>query len=743
MIGRYFRIAAKHLVKFKGLNIINSIGLAVGISACLAIWVILRWELTYDNFHADSDRIYRLVSEFHLKTGGVRYNGTVPMPAAEEAGKELLGVEAMAAFHTYDANVTIPAPYGEAKQFPRAPGGPHNENFILVQPQYFDLFHYQWLAGNPASALAQPFQVVLSAKQALKYFGSSDWGDLIGRPVIYDDSLVATVTGIVKEPDGNTDFTFTDFISYSTIKTSYLKDVLQANNWGQYLSTFQVFVKLGKGFSPSRFEQELQTFANRHFLTESSWTYKAGLQPLSDLHFSGDYGKGYGREANLSLLYGLLGIAVLILIIAVINFINLSLAQSLQRVREIGIRKIMGSSRAGLVFQFLTETFLHVLLALGISMLIIKPVLSSFPSFIPSGVSLNILMPGTVLFIILLLAVTTILSGFYPGWVLSSFQPADALKNKTGIKGGLRDNFRKGLIVFQFSISLVFIIASIIINDQLHFMLNKDMGFKQDAVITLNTNGKDSVSKRRFFAERVRDLSGVDKVGMDDLPPAVRGMAIASCTYEGLPPIEIGAGIRQVDEHYIPLYDIKLIAGRNFFPGDTAHAALINQTAVKMLGFQHPEEVIGHVLRTMNGRYTVVGVTADFNTQPLTRQIAPLVIQSNPAAGKAYSIKLRTRGKDLADFTHTISDIEKIWKQTFPTQPFVYHFYDETIADFYSKEQKTSQLVYLGMFIAVFLSCIGLFALAALTSESRKKEIGKGHGCYHDRVGLSGRKGFL
>lgn len=720
----YFRIAAKHLVRSKGLNIINSIGLAIGISACLAIWVILRFEFSYDTFHADSDRIYRLGSGFHHKTGEVHYNGTVPMPTAGEAGKELLGVETMAAFHTYDANVTVPAPNGEFKQFPKAPRGPHSENFILVQPPYFDLFHYRWLAGNPGSALAQPFQVVLSAKQAVKYFGSSDWDKLIGRPVIYDDSLVMTVTGIVKELDGNTDLTFTDFISYSTIKTSYLNNVLQAYNWGQYLSTFQVFVKLEKGFSPGRFEQELQAFANRHFLTESTWTYEAGIQPLSDLHFSGKYSKGYGREANLSLLYGLLGIALLILVIAAINFINLSLAQSLQRVREIGIRKIMGSSRAGLVFQFLTETFLLVLLALGISMLMIKPILSFFTPFIPVEASTNILTPATILFIILLLAVTTILSGSYPGWVLSSFQPADALKSKTGIKGGLRDNFRKGLIVFQFCISLVFIITAIIVNDQLHFMLNKDMGFKQDAVITLSTNGKDPLVPRRSFAERVKALSGVDRISMDDLPPAVRSMAIASCTYEGLPPIEIGAGIRQADENYIPLYDIKVIAGRNFFPDDTAHAVLINRTAAKMLNFQHPEEVVGHVLRTMNGRYTVVGVTADFNTQPLTRQIAPLIIQSDPAAGGGYSIKLRTGGKSIADFSHTIGNIEKVWKETFPTQPFVYQFYDETIAGFYDKEQKTSRLVYLGMFIAVFLSCIGLFALAALTSASRKKEIG-------------------
>ena len=724
MLKTDLRIAAKNIFKSKGLNLVNILGLALGISACLAIWVILRFEGSYDNFHPGKNRIYRLISWWHLNTGESFANGSVPMPTANEARKELPGIETLAAFYNYNATVTIPHPSGENKQFPKTPRGQHNDELVFAQPEYFQLFHYQWLAGNPTTALTQPFQVVLSTKQALKYFGSSDWESLIGKQVIYDDSLRTTVKGIVKELVGNTDFTFTDFISFSTITTSYLRNTMEPTNWGRFVSPFQVFVRLQNGVSPKKFGTQLQAFALHHFQLEGGRTYEARLQPLSDLHYNDQPDKDYGRHASLPVLYGLLGIAAIILIIAAVNFINLSLAQSLRRVKEVGIRKVLGSSRKGLVLQFLTETFLMTLLALTISILIVRPVLASFPSFIPKGVALDILDPANISFTLILLGTTTLIAGLYPGWVLSSFQPANALKSNTGLKGGLRDNFRKGLIVFQFTISLVFIIVSIVIGDQLHFMLNKDMGFKQDAIITLNTNGRESAKTKQLFADRVRNLPGVDRVSADDLPPAIQGARQMSWQYPGTPPREIGANIRIADENYIPLYQIKILAGRNFFPGDTLHAVMINQSCARMLGFQHPGDAIGHILQTFNGRCPIVGVLADFNIQPLTRNIGPLIIQSDPADENAYSIKLKTKGKQVGDFTTTLASIERVWQQTFPNEAFVYHFYDDTIADFYRKERQTSQLIYLGMAIAVFLSCIGLFALAALTAETRKKEIG-------------------
>src|SRR5450755_581271 len=595
MLYNYFKIAWKNILKSRGLSIINIFGLAIGISASLAIWFILQHELSYDTFHADKDRIFRLVSDFGGEAGEHRYSSAVPMPTAAEAKRELTGIETITCFHNYNATVTIPVPASEPKHFPKVPDAQNNNELVFAAPEYFKLFNYKWIVGNPVVALTEPYRVVLSTRQALKYFGSSDWQNVIGKQVIYDDTIKTTVAGIVKELEGNTDFTFTDFISYSTIDAGYLRGVMQLFNWTFWDSHVQTFVKLEKGKTTAPFEKELTTLVGRHFNWDPG-AYKIYLQPLSDLHYSQIYHMDYGKQANLSTLYGLLGIAAIILIIAAINFVNLSLAQSLQRVKEIGIRKILGSSRTGLVFQFLTETFLMSLLALIVSLLIMKPVLAAFPSFIPRGVLPDMLDPKTILFMISLLVITTILSGLYPSLVLSSFQPADALKSKTGIKGGFSDRFRKGLIVFQFTVSLIFIIASIFIGNQIHYMIRKDLGFKQDAIVTLDTNGWDSVGKKKLFAERIRNLRGVERVSLDDLPPAVHGSPTMPCIYHGPTIINIGVNLRQVDEHFIPLYQIKMLAGRNFFAGDTAHAVIINESCARRLGFKHPEDAIGKFL---------------------------------------------------------------------------------------------------------------------------------------------------
>ncbi len=729
MLTKYFKIAWKNIVKSKGLSVINIFGLAIGISASLAIWFILQHELSYDTFHKDRDRIYRLVSDFG-GTGDHRYTGTVSMPTAAEAKLKISGFETITCFHNYNATVTIPVRGTEPKYFPKVPDAENNNDLIFAAPEYFKIFNYQWLVGNPVSALTEPYRVVLSTREAQKYFGSTDWESLIGRQVIYDDSIKTTVAGIVEELQGNTDFTFTDFISYSTIDAGYLRGVMQSFNWTFWDSHVQTFAKLEKGRAVTPIEKELTTMVGSHFNWDPG-AYRVYLQPLSDLHYSTKYQMDYGKQASLSTLYGLLGIAAIILIIAAINFVNLSLAQSLQRVKEIGIRKILGSSRAGLVYQFLTETFLMSLLALIISLLMIKPILAFFPSFVPNISWSDMLTTKTILFIISLLTITTLISGLYPGIVLSSFQPANALKSKTGVKGGFSDRFRKGLIVFQFTISLIFIIASIFIGNQIHFMLRKDLGFKQDAIITLNTNGWDSVSKRKLFAERARNIPGVERVSMDDIPPAVLGSPTMPCIYHGATTYNIGVNLRLIDEHYIPLYQIRMAAGRNFFAGDTSHAVIINETCARMFGFKSPADAIGKFLQTggpdMRGSehpVPVVGVVADFNLQPLSRKITPVVMYSIPANENSYSIKLKTAGNDVGHFTDAMDNMETIWKEVFPSQPFIYHFYDDAIADFYRKEQKTSQLVYLAMGIGVFISCIGLFALAALTAENRRKEIG-------------------
>ncbi len=480
MFKNYLKIAWRNILRQKGYTTINVIGLAFGVAACLMIWFITHYELSYDQFQPGRERIFRVVSEIGNKSRQTDHWGEVPEPAAAQMRHELSGIEIIANFHNYNMGVGIPDGKGGMKKFPKVSGGQNNEDFVFAEPQYFELFRYEWVAGDPATALKDPFHVVLSTSEAQKYFGQSDWSALMGRRIVYDDSLTVVISGIVKDWDKPTDLHFKDFVSYSTLKASYLKDEMALDQWDNFSSSTETFVKLAPGVSAVRIETEFKSFVDTHIKNsfDKDQTYRMLLQPLSDLHFSAVYDKDYGREVHLPTLYGLMGIAVFILIIAAINFINLSNAQSFRRTKEIGVRKVLGSSRWGLAIQFLSETFFLTLLALLISLCLMRPILSSFPSFVPKGVTVALSDPGTWLFIAAILVVTTVLSGFYPAWVMSAGHQV----------GGGRNRLRKALVVFQFTLSVVFIIATIVIGDQMHFMLHKDMGFAKDAIVVFGTN---------------------------------------------------------------------------------------------------------------------------------------------------------------------------------------------------------------------------------------------------------------
>jgi putative ABC transport system permease protein len=716
MLKNYLKIAWRNILRQKGYTAINVIGLAFGVAACLMIWFITHYELSYEQFQPGRERIFRVVSEIQNKSRQTDHWGNIPEPAAAQMRLEISGIEKIANFHNYNMGVGIPDGKGGVKKFPKVSGGQNNEDFVFAEPQYFELFRYEWVAGNPATALKDPFHVVLSTSEAQKYFGRSDWSTLMGRRIVYDDSLTVVISGIVKDWDKPTDLHFKDFVSYSTLNACYLKEEMALDQWGNFSSSSETFVKVAPGVSAARIESELRGFVVTHLKNsfDKGQTYRMLLQPLADLHFSAEYDKDYGREVHLPTLYGLMGIAVFILIIAAINFINLSIAQSFRRAKEIGVRKVLGSSRWGLAIQFLSETFFLTLLALLISLCLMRPILSSFPTYVPKGVTVPLSDPATLLFVAGILVVTTLLSGFYPAWVMSAGRQI----------GSGRNGLRKALVIFQFTLSVAFIIATIVIGDQMHFMLHKDMGFAKDAIVIFGTNRKDSPEKRKSLADRMRVLPGVEKVSRDWFTPAFSGAAMTTMEYSGREVIKTQVNFRVADENYIPLYELKLIAGRNFFPGDSLREIVINENYASQLGFRHPGDALGKTVKWWGKTCTIVGVAADFNIKPLREKIGPVAIGSSVDREFGFSVKLHSSGGEAAEFKKQIAAIERSWKAVFPDEPFVYHFFDDQIAKFYEKEQKTSQIISAAMFITIFISCMGLFGLAALTAAQRTREIG-------------------
>lgn len=727
MIYNYVKLALRNLYKHKVSTLINLSGLTLGVTACLAIYVVTHFELSFDTFHPEAARIYRLVGQSKFnKSDTFKPLGFVPRAVPQAVRAEVAGLETVAAFHNLESDVTVPGGNNEPRRFERRNMDADHAQIILAGPSYFDIFRYEWLAGNPQSALKEPYSVVLTEKKARLYFGDLPLDAIMGRELVYRGHIRATVTGIVRDWTQNTDFTFTDFLSESTIGVSALKREINLNEWTDVWSASQCFVKLARGVAPAQVNAQLAEFAQKHFGSAAGtgdFLFVPSLQPLSDLHFNEDYRDNYSRKAHLPTLYGLMGVAIFILLIAAVNFINLATAQAAQRAQEIGMRKVLGGSRGSLMLQFLGETLVLTTLAAGVSLLLAPAVLTEFRTFIPEGVEFFAFRPDLLLFLGAVVACCTLLSGLYPARIISAYRPAQTLKGQNALKGNQKGYLRKGLIVFQFAFSLVFIIGAIVIGRQLRFIRDKDLGFSSDAVVLIGTPHDD---KSKVLAEQIRGLSGVDRVAMEWFPPLGDGLMLTRMTYKSgrAPDLEMDVSAKVGDENFIPLYGLRLLAGRNYLPGDSLREIVINQRFAKALGFEQAADAVGQRVAFSGREYAVSGVVADFHEQSLHTAIQPVFIGNMPELAKDLAVKLNTRGKGLNEMQATLARIGQAWDSVYPGKRLECTFLDASIAKLYEKEQKTAQLVNAATAIAILISCMGLFGLVTFMAEQRAKEIG-------------------
>ena len=726
MLINYCRIAWRSISRNKLYTGINVLGLAMGICGCLVIFLITRYEFSFDAFHPDKDRIYRVVGELKRSSGEKMFLNS-PVPEAADIRTSIPGWEAAAGYHLYGANTTIPQGDGAAKKFDGRIKGSRTGSSIFTSPEYFGVFHYQWLYGS-ATALEEPLKVVLSEKRARLYFGNGPLDKMIGKEVIYEDSLHVRVAGIVKDWDQNTDFGYTDFISISSATNSFLRSQIATDDWRSLRPhSSHAFVKLAGGATAAKVNERLAAFIKDHVqLNDPGTKLSLWLQPLGEIHFATEFHRGDDgddfRKPYLPTLYALMGLALFILVIAAVNFINLSTAQSIRRAKEVGIRKVMGSKRRDLVLQFLLETLLLTVAAVTLSVLLVKPVLAAFSGFIPDGVAFHLFNLPTLLFLLLVTLVTTLLAGFYPARILSSYLPVLSLKGEAAQASGRSWNLRKGLIVFQFTISLLFIIGAIVIGDQIRYMRSADKGFKSDAILTVN-KWRDK-GKLRTLAENVSHIAGVDKAIVQGNAPMGFAHGGDRLKYKGDKEIEMDMSIEAGDDAFIPFYQMKLVAGRNLLHSDTLQELVINVTATKAMGFSSPEQAIGKFLYQQDKPFPIVGVVADFHENSFHQAIQPMAIENDPARKKSMAVKLAIAGKQAGDAKTTLSQIEQQWKKIYPEEPFNYSFLNESITWLYDQETKTAWLMNTAMIITIFISCMGLFGLALFSAERRTKEIG-------------------
>jgi len=727
MIKTYFKIAFRGFWKHKVFTLINIIGLSIGISAALVIFLIVHYDFTFDKFHKDSDRIYRVVSSFSFQ-GQRSYTGGVRGPLAGAIKSQVTGVEYTAPVYTLSSNVLIAGKKNVPTKFK------DQDRVVLADQQYFKIFDYVWLAGSPAHALDAPNQVVLTSDRAKLYFPSLPYDQAIGKVITYD-TLKTTVSGIVQTIKENTDLSFHDFISFSTcVANKGLANELQLTQWGSTNSASLVFIKLFPNIKPRNIIKQLNVILNKNDPPRGRGnTEDIGLQPLADIHFDQLYGTfDFSSPASKTTLYGLLVIAAFLLLLGCINFVNLTTAQAAQRAKEIGIRKTMGSSRRQLIFQFLSETFLITLLAVVISVALAPVILKLFADFIPKDIKTDFAQPYLLLFLFGLTVLVSLASGFYPAIMLSSYKPVLVLKNQGSSASNKTRNawLRKSLTVTQFVIAQFFIMATVLVSKQIYYALHKDLGFKKDAIIVINSPWKNrKLEGNHVLLHKLRAIPQIEMVSIGSGAPSSNQTNSTFGLYkDGKKEIKTEVEIKSGDQNYIKVYQIKLLAGRNIQITDTARAVIINTTYAKILGFKNPREAVGKQLTEFNGHknITIIGVVADFYERSLHSPINPLVIQYGKGLYETGTLHVALKPETVGgnEWKTAITSMGKAWKEIYPDDDFDYHFYDETIAQFYETEQHTSKLLTWATGLSIFISCLGLLGLAIYTTNQRTKEIG-------------------
>jgi len=740
MIKKQLFFALRRLSRHKLTTSINVLGLTLGVLSCLVIYLYVSFEFSYDKFHTDRDRIYRVVV-WTSKSNGSHHEGAgMTPPLASDLRRESTGLSAVTGLYTDDTRVLLPKAGKPAAVIPGVSDG-EKLHMVFADSDYLAIFHYQWLAGNPATALQKPFSVVLTQSEAQRYFGKGNPADWMGRPLVYYDSLTVTVTGIVKDWQQNSDFGFKDLLSYNTIAHSFLQRDM--NGWNLWQSNVNAYVKLSPGTTVAQVEKQFPAFFDRH--KQIGGDEKGGLllQPLADIHFNEAYYDSYGRRAHKPTLLALAAIALFILVIAAINFINLSTAQAILRAREVGVRKVLGSSRGGLIWQFLSETGIIIVAAMVLALLLANPIIRALHGFIPEGVRLDLGDANTWLFIGLTILVTCLLAGWYPARALSSFLPVISLRGTGGQQLNSKSYLRKGLIVFQFAVSLIFIIGTMMVGRQIHYVINTDLGFKKDAIVTFDVPRHDP-NRRTVLASEIRSFSGVQQVSLSSNTPQADGHNGTFLEYKGATDTKIDAGCDQIDPNYMSLYGLTLVAGRNFVVADTARrgsdpasagsspaqapfrAFILNETAARALGFSRPADAVGQKVSTGYGGVLgpVVGIVKDFHSQSLHEKIPPFFFTTQSDAGGVLSVKLSSATLRISQVKELLTKMGAAFKRIYPESAFESRFFDESVQRLYDREQKTAQIMNIAMGIAIFISCMGLFGLAAFTANQRTREIG-------------------
>ncbi|GAB3336169.1 ABC transporter permease [Larkinella ripae] len=693
MLRNYFTIAYRTLLQQKSYAFINVFGLALGLAACIIIFLVVRNELSYDAFHQKANRTYRMVVH------GLDYNPSVSFSVAPAFRTDFPEAEQVSQyFYQHETQIEI-----GKKRF-------LEEHYAFADAAFPQVFDFTWLTGNPKTALTEPNTVVLTEQMARKYFGDQS---AMGQTIRMDNQRDLRVTGIIRDLPANTHLNFNFLVSWETIR----KEVNLRDFWsiqGGYL-----YVVLPQNLSPKRVEARLPAFMKKNWADqfEGDWGDLL-LQPLLEIHFDKRFGTQITMPRSKETIYGLAGVAVFIILTACINFVNLATAQAVRRSKEVGIRKALGAFRRQLVGQVLGETTLLVTLAAVVALGAVWAFLPLTKPLLDIRIDAEQLIQWPVLAAIAgILLGTILLAGLYPAFIQSGFQPIRALKSRTteGTFGGMA--VRKSLVIMQFAITQVLIIGTLVVAYQMDFFQNQNMGFDKEAIVSFGTGEKADVLR-----QKLQNNPGVAQFSFASAGPAFnRNFAPFSAPDFGMMENDV-VEVKMVDENYIPMYGLTMLAGDPVVKTaetDTVRSVVVNQTLIHRLGIQKETDAIGKRLRLAGGPALIRGVVRDFQSESKHGKIRACALFYESRAFRQTSVKLRPQ-----NVRETLATIEKDWTELNPDYLFTYEFVDEHIAKLYTQEEKMYNAFRLFSGIAIVIGGLGLFGLVSLMAVQRTKEVG-------------------
>lgn len=707
MLKNYIKITLRSLFKNIAYTSVNITGLTLGIGFTLIIFLLVRFELSFDTHHKNANNIYRLVKTSEAN-GETNSDPGMPYPLRLSFENEFPEAKD---FAFVDNNIGEPLIYlGEGdsqKSFQEESNVP-----AFVSKDFFKLFNYEFLYGNQDKLYPDDYSVVITRSLAEKYFG--DYRQAGGKVLMYDGEHAITITGVVEDPPMNTDLPFKMFISLElgNIQGRFW------DGWNSSSSSVQAFIRVGDKENITALNERLNNYIDKHFDEDVNEEVALSLQPLSEMHFDEQYAN-FSRMFNMRAIYALLVIAAFLIITASINFVNLNTAQIVKRTKEIGVRKVLGSNKSQLIIQFIGETAIVTLISIVLSLGLVEGLLLYIHELLGYNLPSTYFNFSFVMVLTTLFVLVSALAGFYPAFVLSRFQPIKALKEKLNSSHSSGFSLKKSLIIVQLFISQLLIIAVLVISKQINFFINNTSGFDREGVIEFDIPDPEGVNLSTLVNE-LNQVQGVSDVALSNTGVTSDNRWGGTLVYTNENEvIQHDTQVKIIDDQYLSTYGLTLLEGTNI-PEDTLRKIIVNRSFVKAMGLESIDQAIGEEVTIWRGVGTIVGVVEDFNSTSMHNAIGPVAMWED----NRWKFQGAVKVENVTDWQTSIDEVQKIWTQYFPNNIFTSSFLDDNIRLMYENEQRLSNLFKVFTVIAIAIGSIGLFGLISFMAANRTKEIG-------------------